>query len=289
LLGIDNTLSEPAEKFSAVVSEPRFEFGEGPRVGVDSAHANHHTLVTRFLAFGQVLESDGYQVGDHPEALTADSLAQLDILVIANAREPHDGGKMSTPIPLSAFTPAEIRSVVDWLSNGGRLLLLADHAPFGAASKDLAEAIGVIMSDGFVIADKVLRPMIFDRTTGQLQGHPITDGHSNRERIERVVTLTGQALQLNHDYKPLLLFRKGCKLYPKQFSWVSASEAGVDVEGWAQGAAGKIGKGRVVVFGDAGLFMAGTNPNGATAGMSTPGTQNKQFLLNVMHWLGEDL
>jgi hypothetical protein len=52
------------------------------------------------------------------------------------------------------------------------------------------------------------------------------------------------------------------------------------------------GKGRLVVLGEAALFSAQiiTLPNGDRqvtfkAGMNAPGNDNRQFALNVLHWL----
>jgi hypothetical protein len=60
--------------------------------------------------------------------------------------------------------------------------------------------------------------------------------------------------------------------------------------GRAQGVALHFGKGRVVILGEAALFSAqmlksgGPRPN-FKFGMNTPGNDDKQFALNVMHWL----
>jgi hypothetical protein len=51
--------------------------------------------------------------------------------------------------------------------------------------------------------------------------------------------------------------------------------------GRAQAVALVFGKGRVVVFGEAAMLTA-QNQN---FGMNYPGTDNRQLVLNVMHWL----
>jgi hypothetical protein len=52
------------------------------------------------------------------------------------------------------------------------------------------------------------------------------------------------------------------------------------------------GKGRVVVLGEAGMFSAqavvfppGQEGQNFKFGMNVPGTDDKQFALNVLHWL----
>jgi hypothetical protein len=59
------------------------------------------------------------------------------------------------------------------------------------------------------------------------------------------------------------------------------------VTGRAQGVAVEIGKGRVVVLGEAAMLSAqvtGADGRGRM-GMNVPGNQDKQFALNVLHWL----
>ena len=49
----------------------------------------------------------------------------------------------------TAFTGAESDAVRDWVSGGGSLLLIADHAPMGAANQILGQRFGVDMSKAF--------------------------------------------------------------------------------------------------------------------------------------------
>ena len=59
------------------------------------------------------------------------------------------------------------------------------------------------------------------------------------------------------------------------------------VTGWYQGAVMRVGKGRLAVFGEAGMFAAQVDgPKRVPFGMNTPeAKQNPQFILNVLHWL----
>ena len=59
------------------------------------------------------------------------------------------------------------------------------------------------------------------------------------------------------------------------------------VNGRAQGVSFEFGNGRVVMLGEAAMMSAqvsGANGEGAM-GMNVPGSQDKQFALNVLHWL----
>jgi hypothetical protein len=60
----------------------------------------------------------------------------------------------------------------------------------------------------------------------------------------------------------------------------------VSAKGRAQGLAVEVGKGRVVVLGEAGMLSAQRNgPGGSPVGMNFPGYDNRQLALNIMHWL----
>jgi hypothetical protein len=55
----------------------------------------------------------------------------------------------------------------------------------------------------------------------------------------------------------------------------------VSARGRAQAIAMPFGKGRVVVFGEAAMLTA----QNVNFGMNYPGLDNRQLVLNVMHWL----
>jgi hypothetical protein len=64
--------------------------------------------------------------------------------------------------------------------------------------------------------------------------------------------------------------------------------AGTKGEGRAQGIAMPFGKGRVAVFGEAAKFsaqVATIDRQSFKVGMNVPGTDDRQFAPNVMHWL----
>jgi hypothetical protein len=60
----------------------------------------------------------------------------------------------------------------------------------------------------------------------------------------------------------------------------------VSAAGRAQALAFKFGKGRVVVQGEAAMLSAQiSGPEKSKMGMNVPGNDNRQYALNVMHWL----
>jgi hypothetical protein len=64
------------------------------------------------------------------------------------------------------------------------------------------------------------------------------------------------------------------------------AETSVSAAGRAQAVALKFGKGRVVVQGEAAMLSAQiAGPNKEKMGMNAPGIDNRQYAINVMHWL----
>ena len=278
--------------FDAAVAHPAYGRGVGPRLLVDEAHRNLHTIADRYASFAAVATGDGYRVEASTAPFAPGALPAGAILVIANARG------VAKPVD-PAFTVDEIDAVRDWVAAGGSLFLIADHAPFGSAAKELAAAFGVRMVDGHVRdaehqAAELPGPhfLEFTRDAGTLGGHPIVDGRGAAERLERVVTFGGQALAVEPPAAVLL------RLGPKAEAVADPNDPQspvTPVGGLAQAVAFEHGQGRVVVAGEAGLFgaqrIAGEAAKKAGLdgdlrfGMNHPGTDDRQLLLNVLHWL----
>lgn len=93
---------------------------------------------------------------------------------------------------------SECDVVREWVRAGGSLLLIADHAPFGAAAARLASRFGVTMGQGYVfdVANSDFSPtiLIFSAENGLLGDHPAVRGRSESERVRRVVSFQGQSL-----------------------------------------------------------------------------------------------
>ena len=139
----------PDRDFRPAIARPSYAAGAGPRLCLDEAHDNFHTLDNRFLAFGKLAKRDGYRVAPLRAQFSAASLAACDILVISNA-QPSDAEWNTYPYPTpSAFSDAEIAAVRAWVNGGGRLLLIADHMPLAGAASKLAAAFGAKFTDGF--------------------------------------------------------------------------------------------------------------------------------------------
>ena len=269
--------------FKTVVENPAFTKNY-PRVMFDEAHNNFHITTGRYKPFVDLITSDGYTVTGSLRTFTKASLETYKILIIVNALGAEEMDEEGADRP--AFTEEECDAVRDWVKRGGSLLLVADHAPFGAAAESLAKRFGVEMSKGFAFDPEHSlegSPSIltYSRENKLLLDHPITRGRDESEKINRVVAFTGQALKTAEPNSVFLKLGEGAKDKPDR-----TAETSVPVGGQAQGLALKFGKGRVVVLGEAAMLSAQVaGPGRVPMGMNVPGNDNRQLALNIMHWL----
>lgn len=269
------------------VARPAFT-ADGPHVTIDGGHHNFHTVDGRYAPFATLLRNDGLVVDGSRGPFTAASLAGVRILVIANALDSTNAnGNWSLPTP-SAFTPAEIAAVRRFVTNGGSLLLIADHMPFAGAAHDLAQAFGVTFENGFAFGEPPGRsptppPDLFTRRNGGLVDDPVV------QHVRQVRTFTGSAFTASgRRVRPILrLGSRWTVLSPRvawQFDSTTRSSTG---EGKLQGALLAAGRGRVAVFGEAAMFTAQVaGPARVPMGFRAPGAEdNERFALDVVHWL----
>lgn len=274
--------------FRPPVAAPAFGVGTGPVLAIDAGHRNFHTADGRYRAFAELARRDGYRVRSVAAPFSAASLDGIDVLVIANALHPRNEEEWTLPVH-SAFTAAEIDAVRAWVASGGALLLIADHMPFPGAAADLAASFGFALSNGFAL--DTLRPgvpIVFRRADGSLAAGAITDGRDARERVDSVVTFTGEAFRGPPDAIPLLRLGPSVVSLLPDTAWRFGPDTPrVSASAWWQGAVVAHGRGRVAVFGEAAMFTAQvTGPERQPMGMNAPGAeQNAQLLLNVLHWL----
>lgn len=272
--------------FRAPIERPRFDRGTGPVIAIDAGHHNFHTAEGRFRPFARLVADDGYQVRSLDGPLTARSLRGVKVLVIANALAEANLEKWSLPTP-SAFTEAEIAAVVAFVRAGGGLLLAADHMPFPGAAGALAGAFGVTLTNGFVFDSAPGRNVpAFTRKAGTLRSHPITDGQSPAERIDSVRSFTGEGFRVPAGFAALMVFGPGAMNYLPTEAWTfDSTTTRESAEGLAQAAAGTVGRGRVVITGEAAMLTAQT-AGGRPMGMNHPmAPQNWRFVRQAIRWL----
>jgi hypothetical protein len=278
-----NSQQEADSTFDVRVAHPSYTTTH-PKVLFDEAHNNFHTSSGRYKPFADLISNDGYQVLPNKRKFEKRTLAGFDILVIANALGSPDVDAREASNP--AFTESECDAVRDWVREGGNLLLIADHAPAGGAAANLATRFGVEMSKAYVADPTNFQRIaldaswiVFSRENRALADNAITRGRNNSEQINRVMSFTGQSL----------------KGPPESVAILKLSDAAYDVfdfknpekakttsaAGRAQAVALEFGKGRVIVFGEAAMLAAQEK----NFGMNYPGIDNRQFALNVIHWL----
>ncbi|HEU0251896.1 MAG TPA: hypothetical protein VFR12_02615, partial [Pyrinomonadaceae bacterium] len=273
----------PDPEFDTSIENPAYK-KDGPRVAFDESHHNFHTTEGRYKPFVDLLMNDGYRVVRHRQPFSKASLSSFKVLVISNAlgaEEDDDDGADK-----SAFTDEEIQAVHDWVKGGGALLLIADHAPFGGAAAALASRFGVDMSKGYTLdqANSVAgapSQLIFSRENKLLTSHPITEGRNEKEKLNLLRSFTGQSLKGPEDSVAILKLSDTATDIPRPGSQESVSAAGR-----AQAIALKFGKGRVVVQAEAAMLSAQVaGAEKRPMGMNVPGNDNRQYALNLMHWL----
>lgn len=270
------------------IDDPAFGRGEGPTVWIDAGHNVMHTAEGTYWALGEMLRRDGFRVRTWEGAFSDSLPPPGHVLLISNALANRNVSEWSLPTP-SAFSDGEIEALVGWVREGGRLLLIADHMPFPGGAADLGAALGFEFRNGFAVdttaADSgAFAPwrgnaaFVFEAADGSLGEHPILSGRDGESSVDSVATFTGHAFRSPDAAIPLLILSPSTVSLEPDTAWsFSERTRVVDVGGWHQGAALELGRGRVVVLGEAAQFRPGGG--GVLLG------ENGRFARNVVKWL----
>lgn len=274
---------KPDLNYDVSVSKPFFQ-KEQPALLYDDGHRNSHRSNGTYAPFVRLMENDGCKVVSSKERVSERVLSQADVLVIVNAK-----GEAQKYYP--AFDADECNAIEKWVAGGGGLLLVADHYPFGGAVESLSQKFGVHLFNGevndslFFHGNSQFRDeLIFSRENGLLLEHPITKG------INTVYTFRGQSLSAPESASILLLLSEHAmhtlpdSIWHKRGNTYTRFADPVSASGYCQGLALVHGKGRVVILGEAAMLTAQVF-EGVKFGMNTSGNDNRQFVLNVVHWL----
>jgi hypothetical protein len=281
--------SDPAFRFNN--PQPAFAEGEGPRVCVDEAHHNRHTIQGLFAPYAAMLRADGFRVRALTAPLDSRMLADCDVVILGNAQTEKDDDPAFWAYPHdSAFSRQEINHLLAWLRAGGRLLLFADHAPAAGAAAGLAAVLGLQVFDGWVRMGKShANPEVIRRADGLFAQHPILRGVDSL-----AITISG-AFFPSEQFAPLIF------LGPDATGWVRLGEMGQGLEipeddwprfrlqGWLLGGTRTLERGRVAVFGDVTACTAQLyGPERVKVGMNHPhAPHNARFCLNLVRWLAD--
>jgi hypothetical protein len=267
------------------VSRPLFARGQGPIVAIDAAHNNFHTAEERYAPFAEVLRNDGFRIRSLTAKISPSELAPLQVLVISNALADENVVEWRLPTP-SAFTQVEIEAIREWVRLGGALFLIADHMPFPGAMASLASAFGFEF-DNSVATAETPRLELFSRANGALLDNEIVRGDVAGAPVTEVRTFVGSSFRAPPAAIPIMRLGSGWTiLFPEVWGEISpATPRRPSTEADLRAAALEFGNGRVVVVSEAAAFSAQSTPSGPMGFRAEHASQNKQFLLNVVHWL----
>ena len=268
----------------------------GPAVLIDNAHWNAANGTSGLVAFVGLLAADGYVVLPGANATRAETLIDARIGVIANplalsglARRLADrvGLAHLAMFDDDALMTQEIETTIQWIENGGSMLLAVDEGPIARGSVGLAARLGVELRRRLVIDLGHSEPrfperLVFSRENGLIGTHPILDGFPDAPPVNRVVTFGGQALVPPPGAATLLTLSPSATDVARKGDPATSGES---VAGLAQAVAIERGRGRVVVLGDVALLTMSEVGDGQPTGLSWAGTNNERFVRYVMRWL----
>jgi hypothetical protein len=293
--------------FRPVIRRPAY-VGSGPHVVIDEGHWNAFTTDEgRGVALIDLLRADGYRVTSFDRRFSTQDLRDANVLVIAAARgrdwqslRSNGGTEPDSMISQPAYSPDETAAIVQWVRAGGALLLALEHYPYGRTMAGLAARLGVDVRDGYLadtahlhrasLPDSVARgtPMesriVASRRNRLLSDHLILMGRDSTERVSGVVIFGGTSFCGPGDAAPLI------RVAPTAEQRIAPGDPGTAPRvGCAQGLAFSLGRGRVVVLGDANGFVTAqermVGNKAVKVGLSMSDSDNRQLTLNVVHWL----
>jgi len=270
-----------------------------PVIVFDKGHHNYGIDESDHV-IEQFLSDHGFTVRQDTGLITRRSLEGVDVFHTSNALAPENIDNWALPTP-SAFTPDEIRVLLGWIREGGSLLVVIEHMPFGGSYHALATALGLDVSNGFAVDATLLSgyspdiistagELLFHRREGSLSDHPILNTRMPFGTIDHLATNTGSAFRLPAQGLSLITFNSNVISLEPEISWVFDGDTPrVSVAGWSQAGVMELGKGRVAVLGDNFLISA-------PAYLEPPyvhdenneaerGAYNHQFTLNLYRWL----
>ena len=190
--------------------------------------------------------------------------------------------------------------------------MIADHAPMGDAAASLAERLGVSLGKGFVFDSdpdafdgEDITAMVFSDRNHLLGKHPITVGRNEGERLHRLVAFTGESVTIPRSGTAILRLSKTAGEAPTRSDLEPLHDAAAKLEresaarkwpaaGRAMAIAFTLGRGRVVVSGEAGMLTAQVFKERGKdridrfvgkMGMNVAGNDDRQYVLNILHWL----
>ncbi len=255
-----------------------------PVIWFDEAHNNYHTASGRYKPLANLLSNDGFEIVKGLTPITKRTLVNTNLVLIAAP------GHISND---------ELNILNAWIRQGGSLFTVTDHSNFGFDG--LLESLGVgtpeteytedsiharILEDGIT---KNPRHLVFSEKDNLLGDHPIIKGRNDSERVKIVKSFSGRTIIAPPGSSVLLRLGESAVDYLTIEPLLRTVETSVAVQCKGQrvyGVAFELGKGKVVVVSEAAMLTAQIWMDGTPgAGMNVPGSNNKQFALNIVRWL----
>jgi hypothetical protein len=288
--------------FGVLHAAPRVETSgrpqaSGPVVLIDEAHHNFHRVTGSYGVVAEVIRADGFVVRAGSAKVTDAAVSGVTVFVSANplaeprqalvekAKESGEEFQWSAAARSSAFTPDEIGTLQRWVRGGGGLLLVLDHPPFGGSGAALAAAFGVDVrnaqtTDPAHQENNIAGRLVFSRETSLIGDHPVT------QHVTRVISFLGTSIAGPSEASVLL--RLSPTAVDREWRTETRSFITLSAKGRAQGLALTVGRGRVIVLGEAGLFAAEPGSNRAGSGENgvlRPDVDTRRFASQAVRWL----
>lgn len=278
--------------FNANVSNPAYKKQKGPKLLIDAGHHNFIVEMGLIKPFVDLSTNDGYQPKIDSGVFTSAYLANYQMVLITPAMPFKFGSKKEVTTEIT-FTPDELAALKDWVTKGGSLIMLSEHAPIDKSMTPLFNTFGIQLSIGAVVdsvnydtsiklplAETIL---VFKNSNGLLNNnHPIIKGNNPNELVQNIETYTGSALS-GEGYTNIFKLSPSAKIR----KWNASQPSG---GGNSQCLAGNFGKGKIVALGDCNGFTAMYINSGGkkfSAGMQVEKYDWRQFVLNTLHWLSK--
>ncbi|HNP77772.1 MAG: hypothetical protein U0289_06620 [Cyclobacteriaceae bacterium] len=287
LFSCQNHSSSPDNDFDVTVPEAKLT---GQRVLFDEGHKNHHQIGRTYKPFATLLKNDGCKVESSDKPVDVASLSNTDILVLATATGKEEPGDKS------AYTEKEISTLDEWIKNGGSVLIITEHYPFGLAMKTLLEALNVRIHNGYTEDSTLNNPQVRDALLFEKSKGNLNSSHSITTNLNRVNTFTGSSVKGDSTWTNLLILSDNAQNYnvnvkvDKEGGDVNVSVTYADfypATGFSQGICKRYGKGKIVVLAESALLTAQFDKNGNKFGMNIADSDNKQLALNIIRWLAD--
>lgn len=273
--------------FKPEVAIPYFKVRH-PVILFDQAHMNMASDDGRYAPLIHLLESDGFVVKNVMAKFTPALLSEGNILYIASSQGIDSERKIEKNSV--TFTDDEVETVQSWVKNGGSLLMMAEHSPNGDGLHSLAAKFQVSIGEGeindpqnYLISLQSTSNLLFTNENHLLMNHPIIFGRTPHESVHRVAIFSAQSVKGPSDSKPVL------GLSPSAESYLKNGSRRPVAPGFCAAVAFRYGKGRVIVFGDSGIFTAKIRASSnEKEGMNREDLDNAKLATNTFRWLAED-